>query len=1120
MTSFRAQQKLSDDKSRAVARDARFLGRGADVVRSSSRSSRTCMGKWSQREEKISLDRNTRPERALVSATPSRAESRPWSSTSLEVTAAAAMSNGETRALLPKAGGARAPLPRASDVGVTADASAEKMPRSRWHVTAAGLLASCAAALVVLICALAGTSGRASDAVSVRARLGTEADDFFHTQFHGENVAFSSDASAGLGLKTHRRGAEAEEDAEKDVERVARNPPKGKKAPEKEVEPVAKKPSREVDETPRDEGKAASNATVASKASKTSKTRSETKALDDRVELSGAVDKKHADPPGASSAKTRSRKPRILVAVISWHDGAEEVAAMERTWLGALKDADEHMDADYRVFVGEYDDANLGGRHAELRTREHKERRGFGGDELAAALGTRGGSSPFGGDERGVKTEATKTSSKTSSSSLGKRRARASESETAPKQTKTFDSDAEMDELAEDLAEAVDAFEEERTGAAPTREWAIRRESDDASDDASNDASDDSSLGDTKMSKHEFTSRLAEAVSKAKTQAKAQETLQAKAAKKAAKQTDLKAKPRKEKATTSDAKATKTTKAAESTREATREAKTSKTLDSKSAKSAVETRVELPVGDAYEDLPAKVLAAIQYAAEHDYDYVYKVDTDVFVLPEIFLKFVKTQVVDKNIDWMGSENKMYPAYLDPSIDFTDPANAAIVKANSSPSGFKCGLARDWHFGKCTDAALNKQRYAGVNPVSVDGGHGYILSKAAAWAVSDFAFKRSDDLQRHRRIDIYEDQLVSHILVKQGFLPVDYSGVAPYKVSGMTKEMADDSCALADDPGLGAAVGDRLRAMRDYRFESGANLYETAAGWNPGTMDARMLPTSLMRVGIQPYVWSDSMVMKWEYYRDRETIERQRDDGTYEPRSLPIGFELDPDLSNDPFAVPEFPEFSEEDAAKSKTSSSSKRTKKGSENEKGSENDAKLAKRSDANDDGDSDAGKATRASKPADQAREMETFKRSLDDFHVFDETNRRSGGSDAAASATDDDDDADDKEADDESTSSRPGAWITVEELSDDPFAEPEWEGDDDELVRAQVQEMLRAKREARGDDGVDDDDAAAAADKEQRRRFEAEEAKKRKEAEEDEESQSTATVTADDSYDGVAEDR
>ena len=150
---------------------------------------------------------------------------------------------------------------------------------------------------------------------------------------------------------------------------------------------------------------------------------------------------------------------------------------------------------------------------------------------------------------------------------------------------------------------------------------------------------------------------------------------------------------------------------------------------------------------------------------------------------------------------------------------------------------------------------------------------------------------------------------------------------------------------------------------------------------------------------------------------------------------------------------------------------------------------------------------------------METFKRSLDDFHVFDETNRRSGGSDAAASATDDDD-ADDKEADDESTSSRPGAWITVEELSDDPFAEPEWEGDDDELVRAQVQEMLRAKREARGDDGLSTTTtrrrrrtkSSGGGSRRRRRR--------REKKEEDEESQSTATVTADDSYDGVAEDR
>ena len=448
-----------------------------------------------------------------------------------------------------------------------------------------------------------------------------------------------------------------------------------------------------------------------------------------------------------------------------------------------------------------------------------------------------------------------------------------------------------------------------------------------------------------------------------------------------------------------------------------------------------------------------------------------------------------------------------AILDESVDFTDFKNAEIVKANSSPSGFKCKLTREWHFGKCTDDALNHQRYAGVNPVSVDGGHGYVLSKDAMWAVSDFAFKRSDDLERHRRIDIYEDQLVSHILVKQGFLPVDYSGVAPYEVSGMTKEMADDSCALANDPLLGAAVGDRLRAMFDYRFESGANLYETAEGWNPGTLDARMLPTSLLRVGIQPYVSADSMDMKWEYYNNRETIAAQRADGTYEPRLLPAGFELVPDLSRDPFAVPEFPEFPNE-ASK----------KKGSED--GSigdvtRTDAKDAKATDA-EVNDADAELEARSKRKAsDPAKDLEAFKNSLDDFHVFDRAPARSGGSDESKETNDDDDDDE---------NARPGAWITVEELSDDPFAEPEWRGDDDALVKAQVEEMLAAKRDERraaGDAAADDEAAAAEAkaEEKQKRRFEMEEAKREAEEEEEEEAKSTATIEADDSYDGVAED-
>jgi hypothetical protein len=207
----------------------------------------------------------------------------PSSSTSLEVTAAAAMSNGETRALLPKAGGARAPLPRASDVGVTADASAEeKKSRSRWQVTAAGLLLPCAAALFVLVCALLVTSGRGGDAVSVRARLGTEADDFFHTQFRGENaLAFSSDASAGLGLKTHRRGAEersenAEEDGSGKNAAGLSKPAEAEEtkaridAPEKEVEAAKKHEKRAVDEEASETKKAKTEKGVDALSSKTS----------------------------------------------------------------------------------------------------------------------------------------------------------------------------------------------------------------------------------------------------------------------------------------------------------------------------------------------------------------------------------------------------------------------------------------------------------------------------------------------------------------------------------------------------------------------------------------------------------------------------------------------------------------------------------------------------------------------------------------------------------------------------------------------------------------------------------------------------------------------------------
>jgi hypothetical protein len=226
-------------------------------------------------------------------------------------------------------------------------------------------------------------------------------------------------------------------------------------------------------------------------------------------------------------------------------------------------------------------------------------------------------------------------------------------------------------------------------------------------------------------------------------------------------------------------------------------------------------------------------------------------------------------------------------------------------------------------------------------------------------------------------------------------------------------------------------------------------------------------------------------------------------------LPAGFELVPDLSRDPFAVPEFPEFPNE-ASK----------KKGSEDGSAGDvtkADAKDAKATDDAGENSADAELEARSTRKAsDPAKDLEAFKNSLDDFHVFDRAPARSGGSDESKETNNAD-------ADDETENARPGAWITVEELSDDPFAEPEWRGDDDALVKAQVEQMLAAKRDERraaGDAAADDEAAAAEAkaEEKQKRRFEMEEAKREAEAEE-EETKSTATIEADDSYDGVAED-
>jgi len=149
------------------------------------------------------------------------------------VTNSFAMANGETRALLSRTGETRVALPRASDFGV--HGVVEKKTRSRWHFTVAGLLAPCAATLLLLVAAFAiadsGLSARANDSGSVRARLGSDADGFFHARFH--------DASnAGLGMKTRREASAEPVDADPaDASRSA----KREDVPELDVEETEKK---------------------------------------------------------------------------------------------------------------------------------------------------------------------------------------------------------------------------------------------------------------------------------------------------------------------------------------------------------------------------------------------------------------------------------------------------------------------------------------------------------------------------------------------------------------------------------------------------------------------------------------------------------------------------------------------------------------------------------------------------------------------------------------------------------------------------------------------------------------------------------------------------------------
>jgi len=373
---------------------------------------------------------------------------------------------GETRGLLPASSDGGGPRLRASDVGVTV-APHEK--KTRWHVTAAGLFAPAAAAAVLLLVAVFVVASNrthvitfgqrgAADVSGQFANLGDDADDFFKTQFASPGSSLAvADNVGGLGAKSHH-GSGAKETHDIDATEThthhgkttqtvvsktatsAKEESAGRYGKPAETPPTVA-PSTEpldvdVDDEfalpafPSDFETDADEAVLPPAATGTVPATTETE-TGEAPTVTGEAGKQSKDV----DSDFATRKPKILIAVISWQNGAEEVAAMQDTWLGALEETNEWMDADYRVFVGQSSNADLGGTHSLARVQEHKDRRGFGGDDPLSFLN--------GHPDVGIV------------SGFGARLG------SQYRDVGAFDTADDIDQLSKELQDAVDAFEKE-----------------------------------------------------------------------------------------------------------------------------------------------------------------------------------------------------------------------------------------------------------------------------------------------------------------------------------------------------------------------------------------------------------------------------------------------------------------------------------------------------------------------------------------------------------------------------------------------------------------------------------------------------------------------------------
>ena len=132
------------------------------------------------------------------------------------------------------------------------------------------------------------------------------------------------------------------------------------------------------------------------------------------------------------------------------------------------------------------------------------------------------------------------------------------------------------------------------------------------------------------------------------------------------------------------------------------------------------TTLYIDIDDHYENLPRKMYEGIKYIYFNtDYNYIYKVDDDFFDMT------------------LNLTNEIYCDYY---------GNYIINY-----------LVRDYHFGKCHDADLNKLRYEGnfIRNYAA-GGYGYVLSRRSMF----YIVNNKDYICS----EIYEDKAIGDVLSK--------------------------------------------------------------------------------------------------------------------------------------------------------------------------------------------------------------------------------------------------------------------------------------------------------------------------------------------------------------------